>query len=86
MIYKVLPHIREFRISESGKCLLLKSGILGYGIPNTAQGIGDPTNDWNSESKFYLKRIRNPTAWNPESKNALIGFDIAPLNHRLSSI
>ena len=35
--------------------------ILGFGFRNTAQGIQNPTNDWNPES----------TAWNSESKNIL---------------
>ena len=30
---------------ESGKFLLVKSGILGFGIRNTAQGIWNPTNN-----------------------------------------
>ena len=29
-----------------------KSGILGFGMWNTAQGIRNPTNDWNPESKL----------------------------------
>jgi len=39
------------------KFLLMDSGILGFGIPNTAQGILNPTNDWNPESKFFQERI-----------------------------
>ena len=35
------------------KFLLVESGILGFGIRNTAQGIQNPTKDWNPESKFY---------------------------------
>ena len=31
----------------------VESGILGFGIWNTAQGIQNPTKDWNPESKFY---------------------------------
>ena len=31
----------------------VESEILGFGILNTAQGIRNPTNDWNPESKFY---------------------------------
>ena len=26
-------------------------GILGFGLRNSAQGIRNPTNDWNPESK-----------------------------------
>ena len=57
-------HVREY-----GKFLLVKSGILGLGIRNTAVGIRnlspaekDPdSSDWNPES----------TAWGPESKIVL---------------
>ena len=41
-------------IPESGKFFLVKSGILGFGIRNTAQGIPNPTTDWVSL-----------TVWNP---------------------
>ena len=40
------------RIWESGKILLVESGILVFGIRKTAQGIQKATNDWNPESKF----------------------------------
>ena len=56
------PH-KGIWIPESVQCLLLKSkflkivlveyGILGFGIQNTAQGIRNPTNDWNPEFKFH---------------------------------
>ena len=36
---------------KSGKFYLVESGILGFGIRITAQGIWNPTNDWNPESK-----------------------------------
>ena len=48
-----VPSCKVIRISKSGKSLLVKSGILGYGIRNTAQGIWNPANDWNLESKFH---------------------------------
>ena len=32
---------------------LKESRILCFGIRNTAQGIRNPTNDWNPESKFH---------------------------------
>ena len=41
------------RILESGKFLLVKSGILGTGIRNTAQGIRNPSYDWNPESQYH---------------------------------
>ena len=68
---------KGIRILEPGKFLLVESGILGFGIRNTAQGIRNPTNDWNPESKFHWQRLEsstwNPesTAWNPESKTVL---------------
>ena len=52
----------------------MESGILGFGIWNTALGLRNPTKDWNSESKFYRRILesstwsRESTAWNPESK------------------
>ena len=48
------------------KYFLVKSGILGFGIRNTAQRIWNHTKDWNPESKFYQQRPESST-WNPES-------------------
>ena len=47
----------------------VESGILGFGIWNTALGIRNSSNDWNPESKFHSQRIRNPEAGvrNPRS-------------------
>ena len=51
---------------ESVKFLLVESGILGFGIRNTAQGIRNPTKDWNpiqgSPRKDWnqVPGIRNP--------------------------
>ena len=64
-------------IPESGKFLPMESGILGFGIRNTAQEIRNPTNDWNPESAFYWQILKSSTwnpesiAWNPESKTVL---------------
>ena len=44
---------KEIRVPEFGKFLIVESGILGFEIQNTAQGIQNPTNDWNPESTFY---------------------------------
>ena len=44
---------KGLRILKSGKILLMESGILGFGIRNTAQGFRNPTNDWNPEPKFH---------------------------------
>ena len=44
---------KGIRISESGKILFVESGILGFGIRNPTQGIRNPINYWNPESKFH---------------------------------
>ena len=52
---------------ESGKFLLVESGILGFRIQNTAQEPGIALNrTWNPESKFHWQR-RESSTWNPES-------------------
>ena len=55
---------KEIRSPESGKFLLVESGIpcrnLSWATRNTAQGIRNPTNNWNSESKFHWQKINNP--------------------------
>ena len=78
-LFYVSPHVRESRFWNlgSGKILLVELGILGFGIWNTAQGIWNPINDWNSESKFYWQILESgtwnleSTVWNPESKTVL---------------
>ena len=58
----------------------MKFEIQEFGIRNTAQGIRNPTNDWNPESKFLSQILEssgwNPesTVWNPESKTVLDSF------------
>ena len=58
---------KGIRIPESVKFLLVESGILGFGIRNTALRIRKPIKDlmefslWNPESK----------AWKPESTTVL---------------
>ena len=70
-IYGSVTHISP-QVGESDKFLLVESGI-----PNTAQGIRNPTNDWNPETKFHRKRLESSTwnqestAWNAESKTVL---------------
>ena len=49
---------KGIRIPEFGKTLVVESGILDFGIRNTAQGILNSTNDWNPESKFHRSRIQ----------------------------
>ena len=47
--------IREIFVCGIRKILLVECGILGFGTRNAAQaqGIWNPTNDWNPESKFH---------------------------------
>ena len=58
------------RILESGKFLFVESEILGFGIRNTGQGVRNPTNDWNPESKFHWQRLES-RSWNPDSRTVL---------------
>ena len=51
---------------EFENILLVELKILGFGIRTTAQGIRNPTNDWNPESKFRWQRLES-SIWNPES-------------------
>ena len=71
----LLASYKVDRILESGKPFHMDSGILGFGIQNTAQGrrsIWSLANDWNLEFKFYWQKSRiwneECTAWNTESK------------------
>ena len=50
---------KEIRAPEFEKFLIVESGILGFGIQNTAQGIHNPTNDWNPESTFYWQILES---------------------------
>ena len=45
--------IRDIFSCGIREILLIESGNPGFGIWNTAQGIRNPTADWNPESKFY---------------------------------
>ena len=44
---------------ESRKIFLLESGMLGFGIRNTGQGVRSPSNDWNPESKNGIKYLNS---------------------------
>ena len=50
--YPIAP-FKGLWIPESRKFLLVKSGILGFGVRNTFQGNRNPADDWNPESKFH---------------------------------
>ena len=49
----------------------MESGILGFGIRNTVQGIRNPTSDWNPEYKLHSQRFQNPV---PEIRNPRRGI------------
>ena len=64
----------ESRIWEN---LVVKSGVMGFGIWKITQGFRNPTINCNPECKFHRQRPEsstwNPesTAWSPESKTVL---------------
>ena len=47
------------RNPESGKFVLVESGILGFGIRNSAQGIRNPSNDSNPEIQYLESWIHS---------------------------
>ena len=47
--YFLVAPCKGIGIPESGKFSLVESGVLGFGIRDTGQGIRNPTNDWNPE-------------------------------------
>ena len=51
---------------ESEDIITVKLGILGFWIRNAAQGIRNPIDKWNPESKFPWQRLES-SSWNPES-------------------
>ena len=69
-VYFNSPHARESRIFFLVRFGIRNiftcgwSGILGFGIRNTGQGIRNPTSDWNPESS--ASEIQNPRlSWIP---------------------
>ena len=54
----------ESRILE----IFVDSGILGFGMRNTNQGIRNLTTDWNLESSALNPGFKG---WNPDSKTVL---------------
>ena len=65
----------DITLRDSGiqQIFTVKSGILVFGTRNTAQGIVNPTNNWNQEPKLHSQGIRNsvPGFRNPEFKTFL---------------
>lgn len=49
-----------------------ESGILGFGIRITVQGIRNPTSDRDLESRFQCQRIRNPTKLFPHAETFFV--------------
>ena len=54
-----LAPCKGIRIPESRNFLLVESGILGFEIRNPAQGIRNPTKDWNPESNLLKIHSRS---------------------------
>ena len=74
-----IPETGNFLLVESGileVIFLMESGILTFGIRNTAQGIRNPleSSTWNPES----------TVWNVESKTVLDSFTWDETNLRVN--
>ena len=51
--YVICPPWKVSRIPKSEKFSLVKSGIMGFGIRNSAQAIRNSANDKNLESEFH---------------------------------
>ena len=49
-----------------------ESGILGFGIRITVQGIRNPTSDRDLESRFQCQRIQNPTKLFPHAETFFV--------------
>ena len=54
----ISPHVRSSRFQNLEKFFLMESGILGFGIWNSAQWIRNIANNWNPEFKFHWQAIR----------------------------
>ena len=62
---------KVIRKLELEKVLLVESGMLGFGIQNSVQVIGNRMNDWNPESKFDRLGIQKSSAWSPDPASKL---------------
>ena len=49
----VALHVGWPRFQSPGNFCEWNLDILSFGIHNSAEGIGNPANDWNPESKFH---------------------------------
>ena len=92
-INQISPHVRYmisgilefflFWIPESAKFLLVGSEILDFGISGLSQGIRNPANDWNLQSKFHGKGIRNSIT---RTRNKQRGIQNPVLNYLTWSV
>ena len=79
---------------ECRKILLVESGIPGFGMRNTSQGIRNPTNDWNwvqnpsSSDKIWdaVSGIRNPRCGNQNFRIVLDSVACEQQTHFRSSL
>ena len=44
--FKIVSHRDRLSGFRNGEILLVEPGVLGFGIPNSAQEIWNPANDW----------------------------------------
>ena len=53
-----IPESKSFLTVESGiqQTFIVESGILRFGIRNTAQAIRNTAKDWNKNSRFHKQR------------------------------
>ena len=75
-IKRLAPCNKGIRIPESGKFLLVESGILDFKMRNTAQRIRNLTNDSNLElgstdKDWNVVAGLESTPWNQEFRNVL---------------
>ena len=55
----ISPKVRESGFRNLGNFCLRNPESWVFGIQNTAQGIRNPTIDWNPESKFHWQRLES---------------------------
>ena len=66
-----IAQCKGIRISESGKILLVESGILGFGIRYTANGIRNPSNDCNLDQNPSYTDKKNTVPGNRNSRGGI---------------
>ena len=87
VLHLTSPHVRVNPDSGMRENFVLESGIFGFNIHNTAQGIRNLTNDWNPQSssteKYWnpVPRIRNPQGGIQNPRMSWIFFHGALLHH-----